>query len=214
MNYTTLKTNVEDICEQTFTAAQHALFAQQAEQKIYNTVELPAMRNVDAGPLTATNKLYTTPDGYLYTHSLAILSSSTTYYVLNKDSNFLRDAYPVNTSAKYGLPKFYAYHSTVGSNVRFLLAPTPDQNYEIEHVYVKYPTSIVTAGGTYLGDNFDTALLNGTLMEAIRFMKGEADVVAMYEKHYLLAIGLLQRVGDGNLRQDSYRSGQLRSPVS
>ena len=163
MNYTTLKTNVEDICEQTFTAAQHALFAQQAEQKIYNSVELPAMRTVDEG---------------------------------------------------YGLPKFYAYHSTVGSNVRFLLAPTPDENYEIEHMYVKYPTSIVSAGGTYLGDNFDTALLNGTLMEAVRFMKGEPDVVAMYEKHYLLAIGLLQRIGDGKLRQDSYRSGQLRSPVS
>tara|TARA_R110000851_G_scaffold177661_1_gene324537 strand:- start:75 stop:362 length:288 start_codon:yes stop_codon:yes gene_type:complete len=95
-----------------------------------------------------------------------------------------------------------------------MLAPTPDENYEIEHMYVKYPTSIVSAGGTYLGDNFDTALLNGTLMEAIRFMKGEADVVAMYEKHYLLAIGLLQRIGDGKLRQDSYRSGQLRSPVS
>ncbi len=214
MNYTSLKANVEDICEQTFTADQHALFAQQAEQMIHNTVELPAMRNVDSGPLTATNKHYTTPDGYLYTYSLAVISSSTTTYLLNKDVNFLRDAYPVNTSAKYGLPKFYAYHSTVGSNVRFLLAPTPDQNYEIEHIYAKYPTSIVTAGGTYLGDNFDTALLNGALMEAIRFMKGEADVVAMYEKRYLQAITLLQRTGDGKLRQDYYRSGQSRTPVT
>ena len=214
MNYTSLKANVEDICEQTFTADQHALFAQQAEQLIYNTVDLTSMRNVDSGPLTATNKLYTTPDGYLYTYSLAVLVNSTTNYLLNKDVNFLRDAYPVNTSAKYGLPKFYAYHSTSGSKIKLMLAPTPDQNYEIEHIYAKYPTSIVTAGGTYLGDNFDAALLNGVLMEAIRFMKGEPDMVAMYEKRYLQAITLLKRSSDGQLRQDYYRSGQYRMPVS
>ena len=214
MNYTSLKANVEDICEQTFTADQHALFAQQAEQLIYNTVDLTSMRNVDSGPLTATNKLYTTPDGYLYTYSLAVLVNSTTNYLLNKDVNFLRDAYPVNTSAKYGLPKFYAYHSTSGSKIKLMLAPPPDQNYEIEHIYAKYPTSIVTAGGTYLGDNFDTALLNGVLMEAIRFMKGEPDMVAMYEKRYLQAITLLKRSSDGQLRQDYYRSGQYRMPVS
>ena len=214
MNYTSLKANVEDICETTFTADQHALFAQQAEQLIFNSVELPALRNVDSGPLTATNKLYTVPDGYLYTYSLAVISSSTSTYLLNKDLNFLRDAFPVNTSAKYGLPKFYAHHSTVGSVVKLMLAPTPDQNYEIEHVYAKYPTSIVSAGGTYLGDNFDTALLNGTLMEAVRFQKGEVDVVAMYEKRYLQAIGLLQRTGDGKMRQDYYRSGQARTPVA
>ena len=214
MNYTSLKANVEDICEQTFTADQHALFAQQAEQLIYNAVDLTSMRNVDSGPLTATNKLYTTPDGYLYTYSLAVLVNSTTNYLLNKDVNFLRDAYPVNTSAKYGLPKFYAYHSTSGNKIKLMLAPTPDQNYEIEHIYAKYPTSIVTAGGTYLGDNFDTALLNGVLMEAIRFMKGEPDMVAMYEKRYLQAITLLKRSTDGKLRQDYYRAGQYRMPVN
>jgi hypothetical protein len=214
MNYTSLKTNIADICENTFTDDQFALFAQQAEQKIFNTVDLPVMRNVDSGPLTATNKLYTTPDGYLYTYSLAILSSSTTNYVLNKDVNFLREAYPVNTSAKYGLPRFYAYHSTSGNKIKLMFAPTPDQNYEIEHIYAKYPTSIVTAGGTYLGDNFDTALLNGALVEAIRFMKGEADMVALYEKNYLQAIALLKNTSEGKLRQDVYRSGQARNPVS
>ena len=213
MNYTSLKTNIADICETTFTDDQYALFAQQAEQKIFNTVELPSLRNVDSGPLTATNKLYTTPDGYLYTYSLAVLSSSTTNYLLNKDVNFLRDAYPVNTSAKYGLPKFYAYHSTSGNKIKLMLAPTPDQNYEIEHIYAKYPTSIVSAGGTYLGDNFDSALLNGALLEAIRFQKGEADMVALYEKQYLQAITLLKQFGDGKLRQDMYRSGQTRTNV-
>ena len=213
MNYTSLKANIADVCENTFTDDQFALFAQQAEQKIFNTVDLPVMRNVDSGPLTATNKLYTTPDGYLYTYSLAILSSSTTNYVLNKDVNFLREAYPVNTSAKYGLPRFYAYHSTSGNKIKLMFAPTPDQNYEIEHIYAKYPTSIVTAGGTYLGDNFDTALLNGALIEAIRFMKGEPDMVALYEKHYLQAITLLKNASDGKLRQDVYRSGQVKNPV-
>ena len=213
MNYTSLKANIADVCENTFTDDQFALFAQQAEQKIFNTVDLPVMRNVDSGPLTATNKLYTTPDGYLYTYSLAIISSSTTNYVLNKDVNFLREAYPVNTSAKYGLPRFYAYHSTSGNKIKLMFAPTPDQNYEIEHIYAKYPTSIVTAGGTYLGDNFDTALLNGALIEAIRFMKGEPDMVALYEKHYLQAITLLKNTSSCKLRQDVYRSGQVKNPV-
>tara|TARA_R100001129_G_scaffold176804_1_gene151166 strand:+ start:556 stop:1200 length:645 start_codon:yes stop_codon:yes gene_type:complete len=213
MNYTSLKANILDICETTFTDDQLAMFTQQAEQKIFNTVELTSMRNTDSGPLTATNKLYTTPDGYLYTYSLAVISNSTTNYLLNKDVNFLRDAFPVNTSAKYGLPKFYAYHSTSGNKIKLMLAPTPDQNYEIEHIYAKYPTSIVTAGGTYLGDNFDSALLNGALVEAIRFMKGEPDLVALYEKYYLQAIALLKQFGDGKLRQDYYRSGQQRTNV-
>lgn len=210
MNYTSLKANIEDVCEQTFTADQHALFAQQAEQLIYNSVEFPALRKVDTGPLTAANKLYTLPSDYLYTYSLAVISSNTTNYVLNKDVNFLREAYPINTSDHHGLPRFYAYYS----DTQIMLAPTPDSAYVIEHVYGYYPTSIVTAGTTWLGDNYDTALLNGALMEAVRFQKGEADVVAMYEKRYLQAIGLLQRVGDGKLRQDMYRSGQVRVPLT
>jgi len=213
MNYTSLKTNIADICETTFTDDQYALFAQQAEQKIFNTVELPAMRNVDSSSLTAGNELYTTPDGYLYTYSLAIVNSDTQTFLLNKDSNFLREAYPVTTTAKRGLPKFYAYHSTSGNKIKFMFSPIPDANYTLEHIYAKYPTSIVTAGGTYLGDNFDSALLNGALVEAIRFMKGEPDLVALYEKYYLQAIALLKQFGDGKLRQDYYRSGQQRTNV-
>ncbi len=213
MNYTSLKANVEDVCEQTFTADQHALFAQQAEQLIFNSVELPAMRNVDSSSLTAGNELYTTPDGYLYTYSLAIVDNDTQTFLLNKDSNFLREAYPVTTTAKRGLPKFYAYHSTSGNKIKFMFSPIPDANYTLEHIYAKYPTSIVTAGGTYLGDNFDSALLNGALVEAIRFMKGEPDLVALYEKYYLQAITLLKQFGNGKLRQDYYRSGQQRVNV-
>ena len=210
MNYTNLKTNIEDICETSFSDDQLAMFTQQAEQKIFNTVELPSMRNVDSSSLTAGNELYTTPDGYLYTYSLAIVNNDTQTFLLNKDSNFLREAYPVTTTAKRGLPKFYAYHSTSGNKIKFMFSPIPDANYTLEHIYAKYPTSIVTAGGTYLGDNFDTALLNGALIEAIRFQKGEPDVIQNYEKLYIQAIGLLKNTIDGKLRQDNYRSGQYK----
>mgnify|MGYP000173704790 CR=1 FL=1 len=213
MNYTSLKTNIEDICETSFTDDQLDMFTQQAEQKIFNAVNLPAMRNVDSNSLTAGNELYTTPDGYLYTYSLAIVNNDTQTFLLNKDSNFLREAYPVTTTAKRGLPKFYAYHSTSGNKVKFMFSPIPDANYTLEHIYAKYPTSIVTAGGTYLGDNFDTALLNGALVEAARFQKAEPDVVANYEKLYLISMELLKNLGDGYLRRDAYRSGQYREKV-
>ena len=213
MNYTSLKTNIQDICETSFSDDQLALFTQQAEQRIYNTVHIPAMRNVDSSSLTAGNELYTTPDGYLYTYSLAIVNNDTQTFLLNKDSNFLREAYPVTTTAKRGLPKFYAYHSTSGNKIKFMFSPIPDANYTLEHIYAKYPTSIVTAGGTYLGDNFDAALLNGTLLEAIRFQKGEPDMIALYDKHFLQAITLLKQIGDGKLRQDVYRSGQFKTNV-
>ena len=210
MNYTELKTNIQDICETTFTADQLAMFTKQAEQKIYSSVQLPALRKLDDGPLAQTNKLYTLPSDFLYTYSIAIISNSTYTYLLNKDVNFLREAYPINTSAHYGTPKFYAYYG----ETQLELAPTPDANYEIEHIYGYYPESIVTASTTWLGAHFDSALLNGALVEAIRFMKGEPDIIANYEKMLLLSIGLLKNMGDGKLRQDVYRSGQYRTPVS
>ena len=213
MNYTSLKANIADVCENTFTDDQFALFAQQAEQKIFNTVDLPVMRNVDSGSLTAGNELYTTPDGYLYTYSLAIVSNDTQTFLLNKDVSFLREAYPVTTTAKRGLPKFYAYHSTSGNKIKFMFSPIPDANYTLEHIYAKYPTSIVTAGGTYLGDNFDSALLNAALVEAARFQKSEPDIIQNYDKMFLEYITLLKNTTDGKLTQDYYRSGQPRTDV-
>ena len=167
MNYSSLKTNIEDICETSFTDDQLALFTQQAEEKILQTVDIPALRKTDTGPVTATNKLYTLPTDYLYTYSISVISSSTHTFLLNKDVNFIREAFPVNTSAKYGLPKFYAQHS----ETQIQLGPTPDQNYELEHIYGYYPASIVTASTSWLGDNASAALLNGALVEAIRFLK-------------------------------------------
>ena len=209
MNYTELKTNIEDICENTFTDEQLAMFTQQAEQKIYNTVQIPALRKNVTGTLTASNKYLSTPSDFLWSYSLAVIDGNGVYhFLLNKDVNFMREAYPNPTDT--GRPKHYAYFD----DDTFIVGPTPDSSYTSELHYGYYPQSIVTAGTTWLGDEFDSALLNGALIEAIRFMKGEPDIVAMYEKMYLQAITLLKGLGDGKLREDAYRSGQFRVPVS
>jgi hypothetical protein len=209
MNYTELKTNIEDICENTFTDGQLAMFTQQAEQKIYNTVQIPALRKNVTGTLSNTNKYLSTPSDFLWSYSLAVIDGSGVYhFLLNKDVNFMREAYPNPTVT--GLPKHYAYFD----DNTFIVGPTPDSSYSSELHYGYYPQSIVTAGTTWLGDEFDSALLNGALIEAIRFMKGEPDIVAMYEKLYLQSVTLLKGLGDGKLREDAYRSGQFRVPVS
>ena len=209
MNYTELKANIQDICETTFTDDQLAMFTQQAEQKIYNTVQIPALRKNVTGTLTSSNKYLSTPSDFLWSYSLAVVDGSGVYhFLLNKDVNFMREAYP--NPAVTGLPQHYAYFD----DNTFIVGPTPDSGYASELHYGYYPQSIVTAGTTWLGDEFDSALLNGPLPEAIRFMKGEPDIVAMYEKMYLQAITLLKSLGDGKLREDAYRSGQFRIPVS
>ena len=209
MNYTELKANIQDICETTFTDDQLAMFTQQAEQKIYNTVQIPALRKNVTGTLSSANKYLSTPSDFLWSYSLAVVDAAGVYYfLLNKDVNFMREAYP--NPALTGLPKHYAYFD----DDTFIVGPTPDAGYASELHYGYYPQSIVTAGTTWLGDEFDSALLNGALIEAIRFMKGEPDIVAMYEKMYLQAITLLKSLGDGKLREDAYRSGQFRIPVS
>ena len=208
MNYTELKANVEDICEQTFTADQHSMFAQQAEQKIYNTVQLPALRKNQTGTLTSGNKYLTMPTNMLYVYSLAIISGSDYIYLLDKDSNFIREAYP--NPATTGIPKHYA----IFDSDTFIVGPTPNASFSAELHFAYYPESIVTAGTTWLGTNFDSALLNGALVEAIRFQKGEGDMVALYEKLYVQAIALLKNLGDGKLREDTYRSGQTRREVA
>ena len=206
MNYTELKANIQDITENTFSDDQLAMFTQQAEQKIYNSVQFPALRKLDTTPL-ALNKLYTLPTDFLYTYSLAVVSNNEYTYLLNKDVNFLREAYPNPTVT--GAPKHYAYYS----DTQLQLAPTPDAAYAVEHIYGYYPQSIVAAGTTWLGDVFDSALLNGALVEALRFMKGEPDLVQQYAQMFVTSLGLLKNLGDGKLRQDAYRAGQFRQPV-
>ena len=209
MDYTQLKVDIQDICETSFTDDQLALFTEQSEQKIYNTVQIPALRKNVTGSLTTDNKYLDTPSDFLWSYSLAVVDGSGNYsYLINKDVNFIREAYPNATST--GLPVHYAYFN----DDAFIVGPTPNSGYAVELHYGYYPESIVTAGTTWLGNEFDSALLNGALVEAIRFMKGEPDLVALYERLFLQTLGLLKNLGDGKLREDAFRSGQLRVPVT
>lgn len=208
MNYTELKTNVQDICETSFTDAQLAMFTEQAEQKIYNTVQIPALRKNVSGVMTSSNEYLSTPSDFLYVYSLAVVDGSGNFtFLLNKDVNFIREAYPSSSST--GTPKHYALFD----NDTILLGPAPNSGFTTQLHYGYYPESIVTANTTWLGEEFDSALLNGTLVEAIRFMKGEPDMIALYEKMYASAMALLKILGDGKLRSDTYRSGQARLEV-
>jgi hypothetical protein len=215
MNYVELCTNIQDICETTFTAEQLAMFAQQAEQKIYNTVQLANLRRNVIGNLTASNKYLSAPTDFLSVYSIAVVDNSGNYkYLLNKDVNFIREAYPNQTDT--GLPKHYAIfgpRSDYENELTFLLGPTPDSAYTAELHYYYYPVSIVVSGETWLGDNFDSALLNGALVEAIRFMKGEDDLIKLYQSMYNDALVLLKNLGDGKQRMDAYRDGQVRVQV-
>jgi hypothetical protein len=217
MNYAELKINIADICENEFTEEQYAMFAQQAEQKIYNTVQLANLRKNVTGTLTANNKYLAAPNDFLSVYSLAIYPAAGGNYefLLDKDVNFIRQAYP--NPATTGKPKHYAIFGPQSNDVNeltFILGPTPDATYNAELHYYYYPESIVTAGETWLGENFDSALLNGSLVEAIRFMKGEADMVKLYQDMYMQAIALLKNLGDGKQRTDTYRDGQTRIKVS
>ena len=216
MNYASLIANIQDICENSFTADELAMFTQQAEQKIYNTVQISNLRKNVTGVTSTNNKYLSAPTDFLSVYSLAIVKANGAYeFLLNKDVNFIRQAYPTPTST--GTPKYYAIfgpNSNDDTELTLILGPTPDAVYTAELHYFYYPESIVTAGTSWLGDNFDSALLNGALIEAIRFIKGEPDVVAFYEKLYLQSIVLLKQLGDGKQRQDAYRSGQFRQDVT
>ena len=207
MNYAELTTNIEDICEHSFTADQLAMFTKQAEQQIYASIDLPAMRTNQTGTSTINNKYLTMPTNMLYVYSLAVIDGASSYtYLINKDVSFIREAYPV--SATTGMPVHYG----IFGETTFILGPTPDASYNMEIHFAEYPESIVTASTTWLGTEFDSALLNGALVEAIRFQKGEGDMVAMYTEMYSRAITLLQNLGSGRLETDTYRSGVVRIP--
>jgi len=205
VNYAELTTNIEDICEQSFTADQLAMFTQQAEQLIYAAVDLPAMRTNQTGTTTINIKYLTMPTNMLYVYSLAVIDATNAYhYLINKDVSFIREAYP--KAANTGLPVHYG----IFGDGTFILGPTPDATYAAEIHFAEYPESIVTASTTWLGTEFDSALLNGALVEAIRFQKGEGDMVQMYQKLYIDALTLLKNLGAGKLETDTYRSGVVR----
>jgi hypothetical protein len=183
-------------------------FIEQAEQRIFNSVQFPNFRKNQTGTLTADNKYLEAPVDFLASYSLAVITGGSYEYLLNKDVNYIRAAYPSPTDT--GLPRYYAQFD----NNTFIVGPTPDAAYTVELHYFHYPESITTAGTTWLGDNFDMTLLYGALSEAAAFMKAEADVLANYAKRYEEAMILAKRMGDGMERRDAYRSGQVRMTVN
>lgn len=278
MTYAELTAAIQSYTENVFTSTELATFVQQAEQRIYNSVQLANLRKNVTGSLTTGNKYLSAPDDYLSTYSLAIFSYATPtatgssgaftitvssasnlevgqtvsgtgigtgatvsliegttvtlsvansaavsgvitfqgdyLYLLSKDVNFIREVYPSATSK--AKPKYYAIFGPVYNNVNelsFIVGPTPDMDYSAELHYYYYPVSIVTAGTSWIGDNFSSTLLYGSLVEAYTFMKGEADMMALYDAKYKESLALLQNLGEGKQRGDAYRDGQIKIPA-
>lgn len=212
MNYATLTTLIQQYCESTESSfvANIPTFVQLAEERVYNSVQIPAIRRNQIGTLSAGNKYLTLPSDWLATFSLAVIDPDTgaQEFLLDKDVNFIRQSYPV--PGDEGVPKYYA----IFDDNTFILGPTPDYPYQVEMHYYYYPQSIVTAGTSWLGDNYENVLLYGSLREAYTYLKGEADMMQYYEQKYQEAVQQLTRLGDGLNRRDSYRSGQVRVPVN
>ena len=228
MNYTQLTDAICDYTQNFDTDFVNNIpvFVQQAEERIFNTVQFPSLRKNQFSLITANNKYVSLPNDFLAVFSLALVTGVTnnnldtgTYeYLLNKDANFIRQAYPTPNST--GEPKYYGLfgptilNSAITTELSLILGPTPDAAYYVELHYFYYPESIVTAGTTWLGDNYDPVLLYGSLVEATTFMKGETDMVALYNGKYTEALAQAKRLGDGLERQDAYRSGQYRQAVT
>lgn len=183
-------------------------FIRQAEQRIFNAVQLLDLRRNVTGAMTAGNKYLSMPTDWLANFSLAVIDDTGNYnYLINKDVNFIREAFP--SPLDIGIPQYYSFFDQNSH----ILGPTPDANYAVELHYFYYPESIVDAGTSWLGDNFDSVLLYGSLLEAYTFMKGETDVITGYQKRYDEALALLKELGEGKNRQDMYRTPQVRYPV-
>ena len=212
MNYATLTTVIQQYCESTETSfvANIPTFVQLAEERVYNTVQIPAIRRNQIGTLSLGNKYLTLPPDWLATFSLAVIAPVTGVqeFLLDKDVNFIRQSYP--SPSDTGMPKYYA----IFDDNTLILGPTPDTAYQVEMHYYYYPESIVTAGTTWLSDRFENVLLYGSIREAYTYLKGEADLMQYYEQKYQEAMQQLMRLGDGLNRRDSYRSGQVRLPVN
>jgi hypothetical protein len=218
MNYATLSATISSYLQnyETDFLANLPTFVKQAEQRIYNTVQFPALSKTAVLTATIGDQYIDAPTDFLATFSFAVIDGTGTYsFLLNKDVSFIREAYP--RVADTGLPKHYSIYGpqdAVPSELQFIVGPTPDAAYSAELQYFFYPESIVTASTTWLGDNFDTVLLYGCLVEAYTFLKGEAELVALYDGKYKEALMLAKRLGDGMERQDTYRTAQTRQPVN
>ena len=210
MTYTELVAAIKSYTENDYSTTDVNTFIQNAEQRIHNTVQLPDLRKNVTGTMSLGNKYFSLPSDWLSTFSIAVIDTNNEYtYLLNKDVNFVRESFPDTDSGFYGKPEYYG----IFDDTTMILGPTPDANYSAELHYYYYPQTIVTAGNTWWGDNFDTALFYGALLEAAAFMKEDPDTVTQYTARYSEVMQLLKNLGDGKNRRDAYRSGQERIPV-
>jgi hypothetical protein len=225
MNYATLFQTIQAYCENNFpdtlvntttagvtanflTKTQIDTFIQEAEQRVFNSVQIPDLRKNVTGNATSGNKYLSVPSDWLANFSLSVIDASgIQYFLLNKDVEYIREAFP--NPADTGMPTHYALFDQNS----YILGPTPDSNYSMELHYFYYPNSIVTNGTSWLGDKFDSVLLYGSLLEAYTFMKGEKDVNDTYISRYNEALAMLKQLGEGKNRQDMYRTRQARYPV-
>lgn len=218
MTYDELCTSIQDYVENTFSTTQIDVFIKEAEQRIYNSIQLPDLRKNVTGVITQDNKYLQCPGDFLSAYSIAVIDADDNYtYLLNKDVNFIREAYP--NPGDTAIPKYYAIFGPRSDNIdelTFILGPTPDQDYNTELHYFYYPPSITSeesGGVTWLGDNFDSALLYGSILEAYTYLKGDADIMTNYRQRYEEAMNLLNTLATGKDRGDAYRNGQARIPV-
>jgi hypothetical protein len=219
MNYAQLSSAIQAYTENTEAdfVANIPVFVEQAEQRIYNSMQFPSIRKNVTGLVSPSTPYLGCPSDFLAVYSMAVIDGTGAYeYLLNKDVNFIRQAYPVPTDT--GIPRYYALfgpQSGDAAELTFMLGPTPDTAYTVELHYYNYPTSITVAPFTsWLGDNFDSVLLYGSLVEAYTYMKGEQDMMTLYNQKFMEALALAKRLADGMERQDAYRSGQFRQKVT
>ena len=228
MNYQDLFDQIQSYTENQFPATYLAngstvsyttqinTFIQQAEARIYNTVQIPSLRKNVTGNCSSTTVYLGCPNDYLSTYSMAVIDGDGVYeYLLNKDVNFIRQAYPDPTAT--GLPRYYAlFGSRLNdpNELTFMLGPKPDADYGVELHYFYYPESIVDASTSWLGDNYSPALLYGSLVEAYVYMKGDPDMMLAYKAKYDEAMQQLNRLGTGLERNDAYRAGQASIKVN
>lgn len=213
MTYAELVAQIESYTENEYSTVDVNTFITQAENRIFNSVNLPDLRKNDTGTISLGNKYLNVPDDWLATYSLAVINNTTNEYtyLLNKDVNFIRQSFPDTDVAHYGKPQYYA----VFDDTTFILGPTPDAGYGAELHYFYYPTSITTAvsGQSWLGDNYPTALLYGSLLEANVYLMADAEKVGIVDRRYQEAMTELLGLGEGKNTRDAYRSGQSRIPV-
>jgi len=212
MNYTELVAAIKSYTENDYSTADVNTFIQNAEQRIHNTVQIPDLRKNVTGTMSSGNKYFSLPSDWLSTFSIAVIDTNNEYtYLLNKDVNFVRQSFPDTDAAHYGKPQYYA----VFDDTTFILGPTPDKAYGAELHYFFYPESITTAasGTSWLGDNYSSVLLYGSLLEAATYLKSDAETIANYSTRYEQAMTELIRLGEGKNTRDAYRSGQARIPV-